>query len=190
MTMSSIKILNTGIWDDENPDDHFFDEALSRSISSFLKSEHTKTLVDLGCGDGKYTSFFNENGINTHGFDGNPYTPSITKGVCEVLDLSKPHLFDPPYDWVLSLEVGEHIPKEFESIFIDNLVNNCKFGIILSWAIVGQHGTGHVNCQNNEYVKEKIQKKGFRNIEQLEIQFRADAQISWFKNTIMVFRKL
>lgn len=190
MTMSSIKILNTGIWDDENPDDHFFDEALSRSISSFLKSEHTKTLVDLGCGDGKYTSFFNENGINTHGFDGNPYTPKITNGVCRVLDLSEPHLFDPPYDWVLSLEVGEHIPKEFESIFIDNLVNNCKFGIILSWAIVGQHGTGHVNCQNNEYVKEKIQKKGFRNIEQLEIQFRADAQISWFKNTIMVFRKL
>jgi hypothetical protein len=85
--------------------------------------------------------------------------------------------------------VGEHIPKEFETIFIDNLIDNCTFGIILSWAVVGQGGTGHVNCQNNDYVKGKFYERGLKDAEELETQFRADAQISWFKNTIMVFRK-
>ena len=143
----------------------------------------------MGCGDGKYTKYFNESNIKTDGYDGNPYTPSITNGFGKVLDLSKPHIFTPRYDWVLSLEVGEHLPKEFESIFIDNLVNNCTFGIILSWAIIGQDGWGHVNCQNNDYIKERFYEKGMRNIDELERQFRADAQISWFKNTLMVFEK-
>ena len=184
-----MKILDNGIWDDEKPDDHFFDEKLSKSILSFFKSENTKTLVDLGCGDGKYTRFFNENNIETQGYDGNPHTPSITDGLCKVLDLSTPHILNPRYDWVLSLEVGEHIPKKFESIYIDNLVNNCKFGLILSWAVVGQAGTGHVNCQNNDYVVERLHETGLKHVEELGAQFRADAQISWFKNTIMVFRK-
>ena len=184
-----MKILDNGIWDDEKPDDHFFDEKLSKSILSFLKSEDTKTLVDLGCGDGKYTKFFIENGIKTQGYDGNPYTPLITEGLCKVLDLSEPHMFNPRYDWVLSLEVGEHIPKKFESIYIDNLVNNCEFGLILSWAVVGQAGTGHVNCQNNDYVVERFRERGLKHVKGLGAQFRADAQISWFKNTIMVFRK-
>ncbi len=38
------------------------------------------------------------------------------------------------YDWIISLEVAEHIPAQFESIYIDNLVKHAKEGIILSWA--------------------------------------------------------
>ena len=38
----------------------------------------------------------------------------------------------------MSLEVGEHLPQEFENIFIHNLHNNNKSGILLSWAIKGQ----------------------------------------------------
>lgn len=185
-----MKILANGVWDDKKPDDHFFDEKLCRSILLFLKSENVKTVADLGCGDGRYAKYFNANNIETHGYDGNPHTPSITDGFGKVLDLSKPHIFRSRYDWVLSLEVGEHIPKEFETIFIDNLVNNCKFGVILSWAVLGQVGTGHVNCQNNNYVRERFQERGLKQIEELEAHFRAAAFIPWFKNTIMVFRNI
>ena len=45
----------------------------------------------------------------------------------------------------MSLEVGEHLPKEFEDIFINNLDNNNNYGIVLSWAIKGQGGYGHYN---------------------------------------------
>ena len=66
-------------------------------------------------------------------------------------------------DWILSLEVGEHIPKEFESAFIQNLTRNAKKGIIISWAIKGQGGYGHFNEQNNKYIKNLLYKFGFIN---------------------------
>ena len=55
------------------------------------------------------------------------------------------------------------MPPQFEEIFIENLHNNNKYGIILSWAIKGQSGYGHVNEQNNEYTKSKICKLGYIN---------------------------
>jgi len=58
------------------------------------------------------------------------------------------------YDFAICFEVAEHIPKQFETTYLNNLIKHCKKGIVISWAIVGQKGIGHVNCQNNDYVKE------------------------------------
>lgn len=63
----------------------------------------------------------------------------------------------------MSLEVGEHLPPQFEDIFIQNLHNNNKHGIVLSWAVKGQGGHGHFNEQNNDYVKSKICDLGYVN---------------------------
>ncbi|CAF0774187.1 unnamed protein product [Adineta steineri] len=52
------------------------------------------------------------------------------------LDLSQPAYMEAK-DWVLSLEVGEHIPVAYEKIFIDNLHRHNKKGIVLSWAVEG-----------------------------------------------------
>ncbi|XP_023347546.1 uncharacterized protein LOC111716340 [Eurytemora carolleeae] len=57
-----------------------------------------------------------------------------------------------PFDWVVSIEVGEHIPAEYMMIYIDNLIRLSKYGIIISWAVVGQDGHGHVNTRSNEDV--------------------------------------
>ena len=59
--------------------------------------------------------------------------------------------------------MGEHIPKIYEKIFIDNLDNNNTKGIIISWAVKGQGGVGHVNEQNNEYIKNIFIKLGYKN---------------------------
>ena len=67
-------------------------------------------------------------GLNIDGFDGNPYTETLTNGLAKVIDLTKPHKFNKPYDWVISLEVAEHIPKKFESIYVNNLHNNNNKG--------------------------------------------------------------
>lgn len=49
-----------------------------------------------------------------------------------------------PKDWVVSFEVGEHIDKAFEDIFIDNLVSLSTKGVVLSWAVEGQGGLNHM----------------------------------------------
>jgi FkbM family methyltransferase len=139
---------------------------------------------------GNYVKTFQQNGIHAMGFDGNPNTPELTSNVCKVLDLSVPNQFDTPFDWVMSLEVGEHLPKQFEDVFVQNLHNNNKYGIVLSWAIKGQGGHGHFNEQNNDYIKSKLYELGYINDVESERALRKNSTFNWFKNTIMVFRKI
>lgn len=168
---------------------HFHDSSLAKSLVEFFKGEKPDHVVDFGCGMGDYVKTLRSNGIQTSGFDGNPNTPELTKNVCGVLDLSVPKQFDKQFDWVMSLEVGEHLPSQFEDIFIMNLHNNNKCGIVLSWAVKGQGGHGHFNEQSNDYIKTKICKLGYINDIESENKLRKDSSFSWFKNTIMVFRK-
>ena len=115
-------------------------------------------------------------------------TPELTNHLCNVLDLSLPVQMY-PFDWVMSLEVGEHLPEQFEDVFINNLHTNNKYGIILSWAVKGQGGHGHFNEQNNDYIKQKICSLGYVNDIDTEMILRKNSTLFWFKNTIMVFRK-
>jgi len=85
--------------------------------------------------------------------------------------------------------VGEQIPKIYEDVFIDNLHRNNKYGMILSWAIQGQGGDGHINEQSNEYIKSKICNLGYTNDIEMENHLRSVSTLWWCKNTIMVFRK-
>ena len=138
---------------------------------------------------GSYVRHFNKCGLSACGFDGNPATPQLSKGTCGVLDLSVVADVPTPCDWVLSLEVGEHLPKEHEAAFMDNLhVHNAR-GMVLSWARQGQGGVGHVNEQNNDYIKAKICAKGYVNDLDAEHALRRAAKFSYFQSTVMVFRR-
>ena len=68
--------------------------------------------------------------------------------------------------------------------------NSNKYGIVLSWVVKGQGGHGHFNEQNNDYVKSKICKLGYINDIESENTLRDASGLGWFKNTIMVFRKV
>ena len=185
-----VEINQNGFWiGAEAESQHSYDESLSEALLTFFKNEKVKTVVDLGCGMGTYVQHFKKNNLNASGYDGNPNTPELTNNTCGILDLSKPYKFNTPFSWVMSLEVGEHLPKEFEDTFINNLHNNNKYGIVLSWAIKGQGGDGHFNEQNNDYIKSKICKLGYINDIKAEKQLRKHSSLGWFKNTIMVFRK-
>jgi len=186
-----MSIHPNGYWEGlEASCQHAYDVSLGVSLTKFFKNENVKSLVDFGCGMGNYVKTFQTNDINAIGFDGNPNTPELTNKLCEVLDLSVPKKFDEPFDWVMSLEVGEHLPSQFEDIFIENLHNNNKHGIILSWAVKGQGGHGHYNEQDNDYIKSKICNLGYINDTTAENILRRDSTLFWFKNTIMVFRKI
>lgn len=64
-------------------------------------------------------------------------------------------------------------------------------GIWLNDSLIGhgQGGDGHVNCQNNEYIKQKFLDLGYYNDIEDENYLRNNSSFSWFKNTIMVFKK-
>ena len=171
----------------DNVVDHVFDEVLTDVIINIVKND-VKTIVDIGCGDGSYTNHFNEKGFTCIGFDGSPLTPELTDYTCYIRDFSNP-IDVGKYDLVLSLEVGEHIPLEYEQIFLDNLCRAAKNDIILSWAIIGQGGWGHVNCRNNNYIINQMLMRDFNlDMEKTKI-LRENCSLYWFTNTIMYFKK-
>ena len=185
-----MSIHENGYWIGlESSSQHVHDPHLGVSLTTFFKTENANSVADFGCGMGKYVETFQKNDIDAIGFDGNPNTPELTNHRCKILDLSVPITFDEPFDWVMSLEVGEHLHPEFEDIFMHNLHSNNKHGIVLSWAIKGQGGHGHFNEQNNDYIKSKICELGYLNDIKSENKLRKDSSLYWFKNTIMVFRK-
>ena len=171
-----------------------YDDPLGHKLAFFFKKEGSPSVVDLGCGTGHYVKKLRDHEIECDGFDGNPLTPALTRWIdskpaCSILDLTTPVVLEKKYDWVLSLEVGEHIPKRYESVFVDNLHNNNKMGIVLSWAVKGQGGNGHYNEQNNDYIKAIFEELEYVNDKKTENWLRANASLWWFKNTIMIFRK-
>lgn len=106
---------------------------------------HDQTVYDFGAGLGWYGKALLK--IDTDGyrvasyaaFDGAENLDDVfPDGFVKYMDLSQPFKM-PPRDWVLSIEVGEHIPAKYENNFIQNLHRHNKKGIIVSWAIIGNH---------------------------------------------------
>ncbi len=180
---------SNGIWNTEDDSSHIQDRKLTKGLIDFFSKKNAKSIVDLGCGAGYYVKSFADMGLEVKGYDGNPNTPKITNGMCGIKDLSIPFKFDEPFDWVMSLEVGEHLPKKYEDIFLDNLINNCKSGIVISWAVKGQGGSGHFNEQNNDYIKNKMKERGFHNDIESENLLRGNCSLWWFRGSVMVFNK-
>ena len=121
--------------------------------------------------------------------DGNSHTVAMTRGLCEQGDLHKAGFAEgwAPLEWVLSLEVGEHIPPRYEQAFLHNLHKLNTKGVILSWARVGQGGTGHVNEQDEPYVVAKMQALGYVHDEASSRALRASASLPWFRHGLYVF---
>lgn len=183
-------IQNNGVWSGIVEDKHYFDEKLSQEMLVLLKEKSIKDCIDFGCGMGLYAKFLNDNHISCDCFDGNPDTAKLTANLCKTLDLSNNFDLNKKYNCVISLEVGEHIPKEYENIFIQNITKHIGKLLILSWAIPGQVGNGHINLRSNDYIISIMKKQELLYDKDLSERLRKSSQLWWFKNTIMVFEKL
>ena len=124
-----------------------------------------------------------------YGYDGAGNIEAYTSGFLTHADLTQP-LNLPVTEWVLSLEVGEHVSSKYEGMLIRNLHrHNCK-GIILSWGILGQLGNQHMNNHSNDYVAQIFNELDYERDLEKEKEFRMhNKNYSWFKKSIMVFRR-
>ena len=149
-----------------------------------------KRVGSFGDGPGMYKKLLTEAGqVSSYdAFDGAPFTENTTEGRCQFLDLSVPiyHLED-KYDWIISTEVAEHIPKKFEKFYLDNLTRYAKEGIIMSWAKFGQSGHSHVNNQDLSYVKAQMEARGFRLDQKQSDVIRNQSTFAWLKDNLNVY---
>jgi hypothetical protein len=182
-----MKISNTGYW--EEICSHHTDPGLQHALVDVLQD--MQSIVDFGCGDASYIRYLNQRlNIETKAFDGNPNVKKITNGVGEQQDLAVPFELSRKFDVVMSLEVAEHIPKQFEHVYIDNLIRHTNKYVIISWAVPGQGGKGHVNEQPNQYVIDLFERLNFMYLQELSYTLRnCITDCNWFKNTLFIFEK-
>ena len=156
---------------------------MDKTLAPALLKVLGNTIGDFGAGGGWYTFFFNKNGRQSSAYDASP-----TRGdMVTYMDLTKASELEDVYDSVLCLEVGEHVPNEKSDILLSNLVKHATTSIVLSWAIPGQSGNGHINCQTNQWVVDKMKILGWAFDDERSRMLRNAATFHWFKNTIMCF---
>lgn len=170
-------------------------EVLTKHILPRADGSCCYSITDFGAGVGQYGHALKSllPKLEYHGYDGAGNVEEFTHGFLQWGDVAKPSAFKRT-DWVLSTEVGEHIPHEHESGFITNLhATNCK-GIVLTWAGLGQAGHRHVNCHSREYLVNIFEKLGYRTNEELSKMLQAPAtprtEHKWFDiSSIAVFER-
>jgi len=164
------------------------DEYLVTALSNFLRD---KAVGSFGDGPGAYKREIEKLGEvrSYNAYDGAPYGEETSEGRVKFMDLTVPQYGIPMYDWIISLEVAEHIPKEYETIYIDNIVRHCKEGIIISWAVPGQGGLAHINNRPLEYVIDLMKFHGFTHDILSSRSLQEASSFQWLRDNINVFRR-
>lgn len=177
----------TGYWDNTQRDTHVVCNDLKKYLLSYYKKNNISNVLDLGCGIGSYIKYLRENGIDAIGVDKIDNIEYI-----ENKDLTKPYFN--PKSYVQTFEVGEHIPKEYENIFVDNICNNAKHGIIMSWALPGQGGDGHINEKNLTDIIKLIENKGFKlnkdETNKIRNSIKPLPHFLYFRQNLLVFNRV
>ena len=164
------------------------------------------SVLDLGCGLGQYGAAFanSSSTVRWLGLDGAEGIAEATGGRVKFADLADgiPPAIGRmgPWDWTMSLEVGEHVPAAAEPVFMHSLISLARKGVVVSWAAPNQGGRHHVNCQPREYVTCALGRMGFDADEALRerlaskvVKARARSHTasvlcSWLHKTVMAFR--
>jgi SAM-dependent methyltransferase len=184
-------IKETGYWTKETKvTEHRHSPNVSKWISNFLKVYKDKQIYDFGCGLGDYLNDLYADGFTKlKGIEMDPIKTYDNFDILK-LDLSQPINLDEK-GILITLEVGEHIPKEYQDTFLNNIKNNCDKYLIMSWAVRGQGGYGHFNELNNDEVIPMIEALGFKYLKDLseDIRMVPENECYWFRNTLMIFEK-
>ena len=180
-----------GIWSLETSlKRHRCDVSLAVAIDANYKPA---TAVDLGCGLGAYCKIFNACGWPyVIGYEGTPEVKALPSAYQKILHIDLTDPMDPTqssFEFVLCLEVGEHIPRKFEKIFLDNLSILCGEDLVISWALPNQGGTDHVNKHEQAEVEGLLAERGLIVLKEMTDYLRSQCYFKYFQKTVTAYRR-
>lgn len=153
------------------------------------------SLVDFGCGDGWTIKTAQQAGVtNCVGVEAvDAVRESAPLGIAIVIaDLTKFCDLGQAYDFVLSWEVGEHLPEDAADEYCDTLARHTRDTLIFTAAKVGQGGYAHINCQDQPYWRKKIEDRGLVYADKASEDLRMIWQLCtgpliWLPQNVQVF---
>lgn len=159
------------------------------ALIDFTKAE---SVLDVGCGLGYSTAFFQGYGLEATGLEGSHR--AVDQAVCDQVQIhdfreGKPILG--PFDLGWSSEFLEHLEQDCEENAFAAFVK-CKY-VVINAAFPGQGGHHHVNEQFPDYWIERFEAHGFTLDENVTMDLRAIAEKErpgcYFGRTGLFFRK-
>ena len=160
------------------------------------------SFADMGCNNGgllnAVKSHFNETDII--GYDyfqwAKDYAPTLVKESIIITDLSKKETFKKQYSLVNCSEVGEHIPKEAEDIFLNNLADISSDILLLTWSNEYDNEGQHLNPRPKSYIIERMKERGFSHWKERAKSFSdvlanklEGIGYNWWAENMMVFKR-
>lgn len=150
-----------------------------------------RSVIDIGCGIGTWLSVAKELGVNEIlGVDA-PFVDAqkmlINQHEFFPLDLRTPFDLKRKFDWVISLEVAEHLPETSAADFVKSLVAHGD-RILFSAAVPFQGGQHHLNEQWPVYWQQLFQNHGFEAYDILRSRFWDEKGIEpWYRQNMLIF---
>ena len=86
-------------------------------------------------------------------------------------------------------QVAEHIAREDEDTFLANLARHVDH-LVISWAVEGQGGTGHVNCRDPPDAEAALARHGFVLDANATALVRAASRVSYIRHSVAVFHRV
>ena len=152
------------------------------------------SVVDIGCGDGTWLAVFRKLGVeDTLGLDGDYIDQDLLQVPSEyfqVADLTRPFRLERTFDLVISLEVGEHLPAESATGFVESLTKLAPL-VLFSAAIPGQGGNHHINEQWPDKWAELFQKHDYVPVDFIRKRiWQSEAVEFWYVQNTLLFARL
>jgi len=182
-------VKENGIWEQDVADaTHQSSANLAKFLINYLPSD--KPVYDFGCGNGYYVGELEKKGFKATGIEGFKLDNFKCSNVF-IHDLTQPIKQFVPKGSVISLEVGEHLPKSAQETFMRTLTENCDKHLVMSWAEIGQPGIGHINCRDLKEVISDVESRGFIYKKDLTLRTRLTIEdnTSWFQRTLLIFER-
>jgi SAM-dependent methyltransferase len=133
-----------------------------KTLDAVINYYHPKTWLDVGCGTGTSLKYVQKQGIKTMGLENSDLAIKISKlqNLIRKHDLTVSLDLQQQFDVIWCYEVAEHLPEGSADTFLNTLVCHSKY-IVLSAAVPGQGGDGHINEQPASYWIKKMNERGY-----------------------------
>jgi hypothetical protein len=132
------------------------------------------SVIDVGCAVGDLIKEFDKRHIMCYGIEGSvnvvPYL-MVEKEKVFIKDLRVPLNLGLSFDLAICFEVAEHIDKECDDQFVENL-SELSRRILISTAPPEQGGHGHINCQPYNYWIYKFVSRGYLQIQSISARIK------------------
>lgn len=150
-----------------------------------------RSVIDIGCGTGTWLAVFKSHNVDEiTGVDGHWVQDEmlvIPKSCFIAQDLTQKLKIERRFDLAVSLEVAEHLHREYAQHFVGTLVNISSV-ILFSAAIPFQNGTDHVNEEWPEYWAQLFAEHDYVPIDCIrERIWRNEDVVWWYAQNILLF---